>query len=159
MRSPLKILAAIPVVVALLLPTSAFASYRFRGVTSQQEYVSFLLNKRVTRLTKFQIAWDATCTSGATLGDGAEFNRVSVNRGLRFLTQGAYSYTMVDPDYSAANGRNLDFEVRAVLSGHYTRSHRMRGTWQAVERVFDPATSQQVDTCSTGRISWTALMH
>lgn len=151
-------LLLIPLLGALLLPAGALASYRYRGITSQQESLSFLVSKRVTTLTRFQIDWDANCTSGATLADGSQFRHVKFGVGFRFLDGGVYSYEMVNQGYSAANGRDLLFEVKARLSGRLRRSSAITGRWTASVAVIDPTTSQQIDSCQSGRVSWTALL-
>jgi hypothetical protein len=158
MQTRSKLVALVAFAATLVLPGTALAAYRYRGSTSQQEYVSFLLSKRVTQISKFQIDWDATCTSGATLADGTALPRMRMGRSLRFLSSGSYSYTMVNSGYSAGAGRNLDFEVKGAVSGRLTRSGNMRGTWQATVTVIDPTMSQTVDSCSTGHVRWTALL-
>jgi hypothetical protein len=152
-------LLLIPVLAALLLPASALASYRYRGVTSQQESLSFLVSKHVTTVSKFQIDWDATCTSGATLADGSMFRRVRFGLGFRFLDAGTYSYKMVNQGYSAASGRDLLYQAKVSLSGRLHRSSAITGSWTASVAVIDPSTSQQIDSCRSGRVAWRALLH
>jgi hypothetical protein len=147
--------------VALLPPTAALAAhapFRFEGGTSQHLPVSFQIPWSFIGVRKLVIDWDARCTSGALLTGSTGFRRTLVfNRnGPGWNYPGSYRYTMVDPDYTASNGRQLSFRVALRNAGRTLYDARVKGTWRATTTVSDPVSGQVIDTCATGRVTWKA---
>jgi hypothetical protein len=151
----------VAVMGALVLPASAGAAhapFRFAGRTSQRLPVRLQIPWSFVGVRNFNIAWDARCTSGARYTSGSSsrgtlrFNRA----GPGWNHPGSYRQTAVDPDYTASNGRTLSFRVVVGNAGKTLLNARVRGTWRARTTVTDPTTGQVIDTCTTGRVTWTA---
>jgi hypothetical protein len=153
--------AVVASAVALLLPTAALAAhapFRFEGTTSQHLPVSFQIPWSFIGVRKLAIDWDARCTSGAMLTSSTGFRRtLDFNRnGPGWNYPASYRYTMVDPDYTASNGRQLSFRVALRNAGKTLYDARVKGTWRATTTVSDPVSGHVIDTCATGRVTWKA---
>lgn len=153
-----SLLAAV-LAAALASPDLALAAKRFSfaGTTSQHRAVTFQVPQSFRDVTRFSIFWSARCTSGAALVENSFASRLAFNRpNFRWTSRGMYSFTMVDPGYSAANGRNLTFTVTVTGNGRIPLKHLPTGTWIAHAVVTDPTTGQPVDACDTGKVTWKA---
>jgi hypothetical protein len=152
------LLAAV-LAAALASPDLALAAKRFSfaGTTSQHRAVTFQIPQSFRAVTRFSIFWSARCTSGAALVENSFASRLAFNRpNLRWTSRGMYSFTMVDPGYSAANGRSLTFTVTVTGNGRIPLKHLPTGIWIAHAVVTDPTTGQPIDTCDTGKVTWKA---
>lgn len=137
---------------------AAHGPFHFRGTTSQGLSLRFNIPYSFSAVTKFSIHWKADCTSGATILTETGNPHIAFNRrNFGWLNRNAkYSYTRVDPGYSAANGRKLKFAVTLTSSGHIPGRGQPHGTWSVRVTVTDPSAGQTVDTCTTGKVTWKA---
>jgi hypothetical protein len=137
----------------------ARAPFRHEGTTSQHLNVKFQIPYSFVGVRKFTIDWKAKCTSGATLETSTwSTGTIFFNRaGPGWNVRGGYRWTEVSPEYSASNGRRLTFRA-AVRNAGRTRYNDVIGVWRAVATVADPSTGQGIDTCTTGRVTWKAVL-
>jgi hypothetical protein len=131
------------------VPSSALASFRFRGVTNQGQPVSVLLPESVRQVSRFTIVWRANCVTGNTYTDATSDTGIRITRTLRFKDTGSYTVDLGNGFFAQINGQ---------LTGKLSRRAALvTGTWFANVTVVD-SNQQLVDTCNTGTVSWRARL-
>jgi hypothetical protein len=149
------LLSVVAAATASVAPALASASFTFSGRTSQGAPVKFRVSGRIALVNRFEIAWKADCTSGASIGDSTVVSQTPVHPFPRFHNSG--SYMAPSAIYTAANGRTLSYSVSAHLRGILPRNAHAHGTWTAQVQVLD-TNRNVIDTCTTGLVHWHATL-
>jgi len=142
---------AAAILAAGAVPAAALSAGTYRGRTSQHEQASARVQAGTVRTLR--IAWIAYCTrTQAVLGTAAHplatvHTNISLTRQGRWSARGAYTA-------SSGNGYTERFHVSD--HGAVTARHGVRGVFTGKVRVYDTASGAYVDTCSSGRITFTA---
>lgn len=150
-------LVALPVAVlaaAAALATGAamaaagFQTGSYKGTTSQGQPVSMSL-PAAHRVARFQLQYVSKCDSGKSFSDNPTVHHAFFT-GTRFSGTASYQNT---------NNPSVVVRVDMAVSGRPAGTGRAKGTFSAVAKVFDSASTQQIDTCRTGPVTWTAARH
>jgi hypothetical protein len=144
--------------------THASRTVEFGGRTSQCPQaagrcgqVGFLMLRNLSKVTRFQIEYAATCQSNPSdpILDGVGTTTLptsSVGKSRYFTANGEYD---LDNDPVTGNKRHatVTFGARVGMHGH------AKGTLQVTIAITNAA-GEQVDTCSTGTkpVTWSAKL-
>lgn len=116
----------------------------YAGRTSQHHAVSAVAGRG--RIKRLKITWNAKCHTGAVLrGLTTTQRRIHVNRRGRWETLGVYT---------APSGNGYTEHFRVTQVGFFHRNHRAVASFIGKVRVVSDATGQQVDTCSSGNVTY-----
>jgi len=153
------IVAVLSVSGALLVPSVASAALRFEGRTSQCPpeqascyAVNILLPSNLTKVSRFEIFWEAGCNSGNKITNVSTLaTSMALSRTLKFKDSGVYTINLEDTTRPETKG--LKGNVSATLSGKLRRNGNGSGAFNAGVVIINAA-GRQVDQCDTGAVTW-----
>jgi hypothetical protein len=159
MLRPRAIAITAATLVTVLLPLDAGAALPrkdagYTGSSSQKlatltDPVALRVSRTGASVTRFDIQWRANCTPAGgrgSLGGLAVIKRRPVSPKGRFASTAAYSRDF---------GGGLTARYTVAMTGAFTKRILARGTLRVTVSIAN-AGGQQVDSCSSGAVTWQA---